>query len=113
MSQGIHIGLVLRKLCHLKYSSWFHEHLFNESSNYFNDFLFSIFFFLEVEPSIVIKICKNMQYYSVVSIKRKGCNKRTGEAKFFLVHEKKNKVVQKFFLVHEKKYRVEKNFKIV
>jgi hypothetical protein len=25
------------------------------------------------------------------------------EQKFFLVHEKKNRVVQKFFLVHEKK----------
>ena len=32
---------------------------------------------------------------------------------FFLVHEKKNRVVQNFFLVHEKKYRVGKNFKIV
>ena len=35
------------------------------------------------------------------------------EQNFFLVHEKKNRVVQIFFLVHEKKYRVGKNFKIV
>ena len=40
--------------------------------------------------------------YSVVSIKRTGCNKRTGWS-IFLVHEKKNRVVQNFFLVHEKK----------
>ena len=32
---------------------------------------------------------------------------------FFLVHEKKNRVVQKNLLVHKKKYRVGKNFKIV
>ena len=42
--------------------------------------------------------------YSVVSIKRTGCNKRTGQKKkFLLVHEKKIRVVKKFHLVPEKK----------
>jgi hypothetical protein len=41
--------------------------------------------------------------YSVVSIKRTGCNKRTGLSKIFFKHEKKNRVVQNYFLVHEKK----------
>ena len=42
--------------------------------------------------------------YSVVSNKQTGCNKRRGWSKFFfLVHEKKIRVVKKFHLVHEKK----------
>jgi hypothetical protein len=41
-----------------------------------------------------------MLIYSVVSIKKTS---EQGGAKIFLVHEKKNRVVQKFFLVHEKK----------
>jgi hypothetical protein len=42
--------------------------------------------------------------YSVVSIKRTGCNKQTGwRKKFLLVHEKKIRVVKFFHLVHEKK----------
>ena len=42
--------------------------------------------------------------YSVVSIKRTGCNKANRvEKKFLLVHEKKIRVVKKFHLVHEKK----------
>ena len=41
--------------------------------------------------------------YSVVSIKRTGCNKRTGWNKFFFSTWKKEQGGAKFFLVHEKK----------
>ena len=58
----------------------------------------------KVIANTYLSIAVSYFYYSVVSIKRTGCNKRTGWNKnFFLVHEKKNRVVQKFFLVHEKK----------
>ena len=40
---------------------------------------------------------------SVVSIKRTGCNKRTGWADFFdLLHEKRVQGGAKIFLLHEK-----------
>ena len=52
---------------------------------------------------LVLQYIHGFWRYSVVSIKRTGCNKRTGWSKIFLVHEKKNRVVQNFFLVHEKK----------
>ena len=43
-------------------------------------------------------------HYSVVSIKRTGCNTRTGwSKKFFLVHEKKEQGGANFFLEHDKK----------
>ena len=41
--------------------------------------------------------------YSVVSIKRTECNKRTGWSKFFFSTWKKEQSGAKFFLVHEKK----------
>ena len=51
---------------------------------------------LAVDMTEMSKICSELEY-SVVSIKRKGCNKRTGGAKFFLVHTKRTRWCKNFF----------------
>jgi hypothetical protein len=50
-----------------------------------------------------LNLYASINTYSVVSIKKTGCNKRTGWAEFFsLLHEKRVQGGGKIFLLHEK-----------
>jgi hypothetical protein len=60
--------------------------------------------FLNPKSQLTKKIIKNEpEFYSVVSIKGTGGNKRTGWAELFhLLHEKRVQGGAKMFLLHEK-----------